>query len=587
MLRVQELLNSFYQLVLANKAGCNDDAISQLLKENPELVNTKSSALKLLLNQWDAKECSLEDFKKTALLLIELGADASVGDSHFGHTFLHHLVLANKEGCNDEVIKLLLKANPGLVNSPNSWGHSALKVLSAQWKSGLSVEDFQKTAALLVENGADPSLVDSQNSLALLHQLVLANHGGCNDGALKLLLKANPDLVNKTNIRENGTFDVLLNQWKSQGLSLEDFKKTALLLAEHGVECILPYSYLERLVLLNNKGDFNSEISMLMSLDRKAINQTNNFNINKYNINTVLQVFIRTIPNASVEQVKFLVAQGASLTERTPSGRSLLHLASIHGNQLLAEYLVAQGLKFDDLSASGYTLFHVSNHKNEQYWNWLLSNNTDLDAQNNYGQTALHYAVYSEDIVLVKWLIKNKASLSIANEEGETPLQRANRLLGCHSEISACLLAAGAELRDNSHKRQLFTSLKTMKNYGESLGFEAKGKIVSTLAEQLEKKAKELFKGKLTAEKLEAFKKDFIPLLHSKDQTMSEYRTSWERIIANVLIALTGLGALLIAAHLAYTKATTGRALLFFQPPKTNSERLVAEVDHSLKVLSV
>ena len=43
-------------------------------------------------------------------------------------------------------------------------------------------------------------------------------------------------------------------------------------------------------------------------------------------------------------------------------------------------------------------------------------------------------------------------------------------------------------------------------------------------------------------------------------------------IITNIAVALTGIGAIFMAPMLIYSKMTKGRALLFFQKPKTISD---------------
>ncbi len=69
---------------------------------------------------------------------------------------------------------------------------------------------------------------------------------------------------------------------------------------------------------------------------------------------------------------------------------------------------------------------------------------------------------------------------------------------------------------------------------------------------------------------------------------MAKYRLNWNTIIKNVVIALTGLGALLIGFQLAYSKYTTGRATFFFQKPQTDSEgyrdKIQSDVDTAGKI---
>jgi hypothetical protein len=58
---------------------------------------------------------------------------------------------------------------------------------------------------------------------------------------------------------------------------------------------------------------------------------------------------------------------------------------------------------------------------------------------------------------------------------------------------------------------------------------------------------------------------------------MRAYRVSWKTIVENIVIALTGIGLLLIAGKLIYSKVTEKRALFFFQNSKTTSEQNIEE----------
>lgn len=50
----------------------------------------------------------------------------------------------------------------------------------------------------------------------------------------------------------------------------------------------------------------------------------------------------------------------------------------------------------------------------------LILNGINLDAQDVHGKTALHYAVASDCVELVKVLLKNKSSVDIKDNNGST-----------------------------------------------------------------------------------------------------------------------------------------------------------------------
>jgi hypothetical protein len=140
-----------------------------------------------------------------------------------------------------------------------------------------------------------------------------------------------------------------------------------------------------------------------------------------------------------------------------------------------------------------------------------------------------------------------------------------------------------------SPNNKLFVAIHELKQYGLLLKSQgaSKGQIALDLASELHIKAGEFFKKEATPEELKQFQDEFTLLLNSKNDKMAEYRTNWTTIIANIAIALTGIGALFLAGQLLYSQANDpkGRALFFFQKSKTTSEEKVDEVQQALRSL--
>lgn len=78
---------------------------------------------------------------------------------------------------------------------------------------------------------------------------------------------------------------------------------------------------------------------------------------------------------------------------------------------------------------------------------------------------------------------------------------------------------------------------------------------------------------------LVSFKKDFVSLLHANDPLIKTHRKPWKVIIANILLALTGVGALVLACNSLVQK----KAILFFN--KTGREKQVDKIDNSLNAI--
>jgi hypothetical protein len=136
----------------------------------------------------------------------------------------------------------------------------------------------------------------------------------------------------------------------------------------------------------------------------------------------------------------------------------------------------------------------------------------------------------------------------------------------------------------------LYQQIKQMKVYGEHLQkIDAeKGEAVVKLASLLTLRANSYFcleDSEKTLTIFNDFAKKFRTLLHGKDALMSTHREIWKPIIANIAIALSGIGLLLIAAQLIHSKLTTNTASFFFA--KTKRQMLIDAVDISANKISV
>jgi ankyrin repeat protein len=146
-------------------------------------------------------------------------------------------------------------------------------------------------------------------------------------------------------------------------------------------------------------------------------------------------------------------------------------------------------------------------------------------------------------------------------------------LLEKNANINACPLSS-----------ELLSSINHMREYGQVLNGQgsSKGQIAIDLADELKLKAEAFFNKQGNQPDFPTFKQEFLSLLNSKNKEMSEYRVSWDTIIKNIAIALTGVGVLFIAAKLLYSQATQGRALFFFQKDKTTCEEKTSSIEQSM-----
>src|SRR4051794_13879906 len=71
----------------------------------------------------------------------------------------------------------------------------------------------------------------------------------------------------------------------------------------------------------------------------------------------------------------------------------------------------------------------------------LLAQKADVNAPQNDGATALHWAVHESDTEMVNLLLKNGADPKVANRDGSTPLWLAS--INGKADIVSALLNAG------------------------------------------------------------------------------------------------------------------------------------------------
>ncbi len=463
----------------------------------------KTQQLQLLLN--NLASINLDDFKKEALPLVQSGADLSVrGRSAPYGTVLHHLVLTNKDGANDEAITELLKLKPEHVDVKDGYDDSPLKSLINQFQDNkINLEGFKRTAMLLARGGANLSVRGrSAPYRTVLHHLVLTNKDGSNDKALTELLKLKPEHVH---VKDG-------------------------------------YGHLPLQALLLNQPEISA---------------------------------------STFEQAIKIVGEEA-LHYESLDKVTLLHTACSIGNLDVAQYLVSKGLDLAAKTEQGDTLLHVSakHHKNQAIWQWLYENKIDINAQNSSKQTALHLAFQLDNQEMVQWLVEHNADRYIRDIEGHTASALAK---------SFKLASSSSLLKSETPQNKLFASIEAIKDYGYYLSNQGapKGQVAIDLADALYKKASSFFSQDAATTNFPKFKQEFSSLLKSKNHEMSEYRTSWSTIIANVLFALTGVGLLLMAGKLLHSGITEGRPLFLFQKPRTTCEEKLGEVEAVLDEVDV
>lgn len=134
--------------------------------------------------------------------------------------------------------------------------------------------------------------------------------------------------------------------------------------------------------------------------------------------------------------------------------------------------------------------------------------------------------------------------------------------------------------------QRLIQSIEQMKQYGHKLKSKEidKGEMAIILADGLvdilQQHSKLLSNPGKNEEQYKKFEDQFLEKLNSQYDALAEHRAFKNVIIANVLIALTGVGALFLAAQAIYSYHTTGKAVGFFN--KTTGQQCADEIKAAL-----
>ncbi|XP_072883473.1 ankyrin repeat domain-containing protein 22 isoform X2 [Hemitrygon akajei] len=126
-----------------------------------------------------------------------------------------------------------------------------------------------------------------------------------------------------------------------------------------------------------------------------------------------------------VEIVQYLLRKEANVNLRNKKERTCLHYA-VRRRFTFLDYLLIIILM--PVLLLGYIIMESKKSRNEILIKLLLSAKVDVNATDNNGNSALHYACQMKNKRIVSILVKANADVTIANKNGETPLDIAARL---------------------------------------------------------------------------------------------------------------------------------------------------------------
>jgi ankyrin repeat protein len=538
---------------------------------------TPTEQLKELLS----KETTSHDFKQPAMTLARQGADITVRSRAGSEpTLLHILVHQNENGANNNEIAELVGLNAEVLTAKDYNNKTAWQsLLDAFTNQQCSFDKFKQTAMALARLGADITARGRAGSEpTLLHILVHHNENGVNNNEIAELVSLNAAVLTTKDYNNKTAWQSLLDAFTNQQISFDNFKQTAMALARQGADITARGRSGSEPTLLhvfahhNENGVNNSEIAELVGLNAAALESKDYYGC------TPVHSLLSNNSNVTIDVIeRFLSVTNLHLKDSQDA--TLLHAACHSGNLPAVKYFVGKELSLTTLTKRNETLIHYAvSSGNVTLIQWLIdTKQIDINAKDHSGETALHRATRQNNREVVELLARNGADLTIKNNDDQRASEIATRMK--YNDLVPYLF---------NPKEEFFHKIQAMHDYGVLLRNQgaSKGQVAIELASKLTTMANEFFDQKPEQRNFAEFEPRFSALLHSKDKEMSAYRISWGTIVANIAIALTGVGLLFIAGKLIHSKATENRALFFFQKSKTTSEEKIADVEHAASLIA-
>ena len=373
-------------------SNSNQEVVEFLLKLNEISVNAtdNSNQTPLMYACYDGGR--LDNIK----MLIQNGADIQMSSSN-GSTVLHFA----SQMSNQEVVEFLLKLNEISVNARDNSNQTPL--MSACHDGG-RLDNIK----MLVQNGADIQ-TSSSNGSTVLH---FASHLS-NQEVVEFLLKLNEISVNAT---DNSNQTPLMHACYDGG-RLNNIK----MLIQNGADIQASSSNGSTVLHFASSNSNQEVVEFLLKLNGISANVTTN--------NNETPLMYACCDGGRLDNIKFLIQNGADIQTRSSNGSTILHFASRNSNQEVVEFL----LKLNEISVNArdnrnrtplmyacYDGVCLDNIK------MLIQNGADIQASDSNGSTVLHFASSNSNQEVVEFLLKlNEISVNATNNFYKTPVMYA------------------------------------------------------------------------------------------------------------------------------------------------------------------
>lgn len=146
-------------------------------------------------------------------------------------------------------------------------------------------------------------------------------------------------------------------------------------------------------------------------------------------------IFDEVIRNGTIEQLKFMIGNGADVNAKDKYEGTPLKMA-IGSNKLeMVKLLIENGADINVKDNRGTTPLHNAIWKDFEIFQFLIANGANVNAKDSMGATPLHRAANGDKIEIIKLLIKNGADVNSKNDNDETPWDVANKSFRKNEEV--------------------------------------------------------------------------------------------------------------------------------------------------------
>ncbi|MCF6776219.1 ankyrin repeat domain-containing protein [Thiotrichales bacterium 19X7-9] len=206
--------------------------------------------------------------------------------------------------------------------------------------------------------------------------------------------------------------------------------------------------------------------------------------------------------NGHLEVVKILLACGANVNSVDINNNTPLHCAV--KNEDIIELLLQYGADISIKNAEGHTADQLTDYFDIRQdeinselliaaesgqtdkVEYLIANKADVDVEDNYAQTALHWACYNGHLEVVKILLACGADVNSVDINNNTPLHCA--VINGHKEIVQLLLSKNAMINIANGDEKIPLSIAIEEGFDEIAG------LISNRQDELNKALSEASK---------------------------------------------------------------------------------------------